>query len=1610
MSAISGSNSGADGDHGRLSRRALVALAETRRDPLSIAELDALDELRRSGHPLRARHKLEEALKVLSVAPQVDDIHRLLWIRCHKQLLDCLVELKQADEVGVVLDRFVKVVKSEPWKARGADIDEQYRRLITLDLNMGQLSEALDVYSACRTLRLDPATLCGLALAAAELKRADCGAVELYLSCLELREGPQEDGEKLIVAALRDAVRIDLEIPVRDKLKETLKAIRRAVDARQLFWAKVFEAVGLLRLGKKDLAAKAAAACTPLDEADAESLTLLGIVACFTEAWEQARDLFQRATRNVLPDARAGYYATLSAAHCALLHPEEFPDDAACRAAFAAHQEALASIPMEGPMALDGAWVRLHLAAARDEGGAAQAVPEPPEEPMPRFRQMAAWVQILWLRGDLAPLRAWAARRKPGDRQGMLLAAAGEGLWHLLEGDMEAARGPVQLAVQLAGDKRLAKADRDLAPGAFWLRRELGLLAGEEAPAEEGATEPAEGTPCVIAHRERLAAWQALESGQLAAALQRCAAPAHRAGPAWLVHRTKLVALALSGAREEAAALAESLRACGGDRSLHRLLVGAWNLMEKRFGAAAVDLAPLVATEPIRPEAAMIAGEAMLRGGRDEEAKALLAKAAASVEKQTSRPLLLRPWRLQVPPEEWGRGFGPLADQCHLATLLLEANLFEAAAPILERAEKQLEAAPQQARKWLGMLLEKAATAFLEAGDLARACEFRRRAEKYIGATTGFAEALARAVAEQRARQAGAPLDLSDEVVEQFTAYVASWRDEAATLGGTGPGAMLMLGLRIDDLEPVARGELARRRTWTEEVARRRADWAWPLANLARAEVRAQEPAKGLEWLGRIPPEALAGEDLWLKGRALILLERFGEAAEAFDGSERLGFRPHEARIRRGFCRLIDVWRNRPDEPIDAAAFLAEFDLPDAEAEVALEFRELAVVCRAAVLLVLGRCGEAEGLLAPFQPQTQPASVVAALRGLAAIRSGEAARADRLWGPLCDGLPANDDLQLLMLWLQVSRPGTAILPAIAGRLTTVQRGGRGNRLFHLAAAQFEFRCGRLEAARKCLDAADKAGSPWQHPVLALLNGQVQQEARLAQARRNLAEGAFRQAAEQLAAEPEPWLAGPRMRLDRGLALAHAGALGEARAALEPLAAEDCDAAAVLAQLACREGDRPSARRLAERTLQLEADHPLASLVLASVAEADGEADAAASRWQKVAGLGEHVPGRLRAAARLALGRRAEAAGDLAGAETQYTLALAADPTWGVASGRLARLVARGTEAGDEKAAEALQRVMGVPPAERDLGAWLAASLLAERLGRSADQAEALSALVAHPAYGALSAAQQSALAKWGITAQLRQERFTEASAAIKALLQGEDSPDLRDMLVNCRLLEAGTLLRSKDADAGTLDKVAAAADDVLTQKSDHPIALLLAATVRVLRGQVPSDEHAALVARFRDDAWASPDLRLLAEINRTFVGAAAADRIDSLLAEASAGDDERLYHRLLAANQCRDGGRLMGLSEQGLAGAAEQVPMAPVDLAMFAARTHLVADRLDEAEQTLRRLHDAGRGNEASRWLHALTLARTSLRLIEEQKFLAACDALKRGADILKQANPVEVH
>ena len=1593
-------------DH--LSRAALRRLAEARRRHVSARALDDLEALREAGQPWRAERELRRIVADLSRREEADDLDRWLWTRAHSQLLRCMADRRSVEGASQTLRGFVNQLGREGWRAWQKDVSEQYARLIAMQVSLDHFTEALDVYAECGDiLVLDGDTLYRLARAAAAEERDDEGAVGLYLDYFETPERLGDANREAVAQALRRALHVTHDRPEEERLPRRIKANERAHAADPLFsWTQGNIAMAWVRQGRVEKALKAARACAPLDEADGETLTQLGVVYCFAESWAEAGALFARA-RSVAGDSPVvAYYAALALAHEALLTPEAAEDTATLAERLKARAKELRERMLSGPEALDGAWVSLCLAVATDDKAFLESPFHPPEGVVPKWRQAVAWAEAAHLRREAKFLAAWRDGRPAADRRQLWLGSAMVALERLWEGAADAAREAVETAARLAEDEKVADREPDARAAAFWLRYELALLEGSATPEPpEGAPTDAaavpKGTPAVVAQAHRALAWQALRCGDFDVALEHAADRAHSVGAWWRVEPLRAIAYAYAGRAPEADRRIERLLERASQVPAHRTLAGLWRLSRERHEDAWRDLQPLVGGDAPAFDACLAAGEASLRLGETERARDLLRRA---VDGETSdRPLLFRPWRLQTPKEKWALApeVGRAADLCHLGELLAEVGEAEKADEALRRVEALPEAAVSAVGAWLARALSNTALRFVERGDLDRACETQRRAEGFGEVGADFVERLAQTVQGGWEAAEGEP-ELSDPILERFLGHAKSFAERPADFAASLPGVLVARGLHVDASTPAAAVEFERRRRWCERLAELLGDWDWPHRNLARAHLRADEPEPCVARVERIAPEAWTDEDLRLKGEALYRLGRYAEAAKTFDAAFGKGGAVLESRVRRGVCRAADAWTSRVGEALEAEPLLADLALTEDEvAAAAPETRELAVVWRAAVLLFADRPREARGVLEGFTPASEAPSLVLALRGLADLRLGMIEPALSAWENALGSLPEHDDLVVLALWARLGRPGYRNLAADADLGLRLQRAGRQDAAALLLRARVAFRRGRRAEATTALEAARKAEPTWKRLPLALLNQQVERERLFLEARARLAAGAFAEGAEFFSRLQESWFSAARAAFYRGLAMAHAGRSDEAAQVLKPLAEKgDCDAAAVLARLG---GEPSAAARWVEVALDIEAEHPLALLVAAEASEQSGDAAAAAERRRQVADDAERAPAELRVAARLGLGRLAEDAGDWAAAEGEYAEALELAPGDATGVNRLVCLLARAGLDGD-KAGAALERLAALPAAQASFGALFASAVLAERMNRPDRLAEALAALVARPENEALEPAQRSALARWSVHAQLRETRYAEAAEAIRALLEMEDAPDLRRMLVECRMLQSLTLLHGEAVNAETLAQVGKALEEVLALREDHPVALVLSATVRVLGGAAGDDVFRERVARVDPETLQSDDLRTLHAVNCVFAGEDVAG-LDARLTEADLPAEEKAYLRVLAAARGAEAARLASLAPEALEGALESgwpLPTSVSDLALFLARGRLAEGDLKGTVEALERLREKGEASEDAHRLLALALARQSLGMIEKQMYADARQKLDEARAALK--------
>jgi tetratricopeptide (TPR) repeat protein len=606
----------------------------------------------------------------------------------------------------------------------------------------------------------------------------------------------------------------------------------------------------------------------------------------------------------------------------------------------------------------------------------------------------------------------------------------------------------------------------------------------------------------------------------------------------------------------------------------------------------------------------------------------------------------------------------------------------------------------------------------------------------------------------------------------------------------------------------------------------------------------------------------------------------------------------------------------------------------------------------------------------------------------------------------------------MMLWLGLSFPGYLGIDWLNDLVSSLHRGGRRDQLFRLLDARLHFRCGRIGPAREALEAARGAEVQWRHLPLNLLNDLVAREKDFLEMRASMARGEF-DAAATAASELGPgWFDGDRAEYYRGVCLLRAHKPEAARQVLEPLAEDgSCDAMAALARLCTIEDAPEEAERWADGSLEVSPPsvvrdvfldeapescplHPLAMLVKAELEEARGE-DEAAERRLRVAGMGENVPPLLRATARLGLGRRAEQHDRTEEAEANYRKAMTVAPDMPAPRNRLVCLLA-GRQDGEASGQEAMRVLETMPESDRSLPALVAAALVAERSGTPQELADRLASIINHPDYSSMDESFSVSLSKWSIHAQLQLERYEQAADATRALLRTEDTPELRGLLVDCRMLSVTRMLREQGAGADVLRKVESAVEEVLEQRPDHQVALLIAATVRVLKGQAPVQEHTVLVERLEGAEFDVPEVQMLVELNRLFTNTGARERVEDLVQKSGLDEEESLYMRLLAANQSGDVKALQELWDDAVPAALEagwSLPMKPANLASVLARREVLANRLPRGEEILRVLDDPGLHDEESLTMLAVILVHRGIGALGAGRILEARDLLDEARE-----------
>jgi len=1126
-----------------------------------------------------------------------------------------------------------------------------------------------------------------------------------------------------------------------------------------------------------------------------------------------------------------------------------------------------------------------------------------------------------------------------------------------------------------------------------------------QAPAPAGAAEAigdvgrAGVSASVRAWTRRLESRWRRDRGELGAAEALLNEPLQFVAPEAEIRRLQAVQRALTEkASEEAGARFEHLATVPSAQPVDRLHWGLWlcGLRRHREALSVLEGGPdCLESELARAECYLADAPTA------ERAREILTSLSERCVWQTARRAAeFRPWHGRVAPVAWGLqaevSMHRIGDMLHAADLMIDADLHEGALDTVTLACRLLGdehlRVPSVGRS-VGQVYQHAARAQLalqsdpaDPSHLLEACRLEEEATALGAEDPDFAVRLATAVAGDEF----AP----DAVLEVLCRWIVGRHEEGAFQSDAVVARAVERFLFIDGETPVSSDELARRARFTGRLRDACPRWDWPRRNMARTHHRRREPERVIECVAAI--QEPTREDFCLRGQACWSLGRFDEAAEAFEAADEPGWV--------GCARAAERFRRMRDE---------DLPLTEEEAEAllgALNWNQcevlLAPMVRAwhGAVLVAARLGAraVEVLdVEPFPPDDEFRGPVVLLRGLALLLCGRRDEALSLWTSADEGdSPADRRRAALRMLVIVHRADAGRRAEVIERARRMRRRGVKGEAFHLLEAQVALLRGDPQAARRSLAAAQAAESADADLLLAPLGVALRAEHEFVRARLAMHAGDFQAAAEGLESSggrrfgsgPEPYW--------RAVCLGHLGDVHGARSLLSAIAEEDeADAAAhaQLAMLSCRQGQWDEARAHAERSLEREPGQPFGLLALGHVHEARQDRAGARRCYEAVV---EQKPGdlapRAGAAARLALGRLAQADGELAEAEDSYRKALELQPDWSVPRRRLGLLlVLRATSQEQLARAEDLL----IPLAEaapNDVAVALAVAYLACALEKPEEECPRLQRLIAMEGFAGLPKEVRRQLARWSADVQTRLSRYDAAAEAYERIVADDPSPEARDDLLKCRMLQAVQLVKQKPLPADGLQRVLQAAEAVCLGRPEQPepAAVLLRGLCRVLLEALGDGERQPLLDEAKTCQAKHPEIEHLACLVRFLAGdgrEAVAQWLDGL------GDGHAARRRgieLLAANLRRDVAALAAEAER-LAGAEDEpgrdaVPFAPEDVVLVGALRAAGAKRPDEACRLLRSWYGRHPGTRRGLVLQSQLLAKQASGSIKRRRLQEA--------------------
>lgn len=1606
-----------------------------RPEPLDHPTLHALEQLFRKGQYLKARLGYQKLADSIELS---EDDHgpfgEAVWLEASRGEFESSRETAFAGEaMSQLRSRFKRFDKPE-WQSLREKSSDYYEEMISLSVDVGLDEQALEIFEQSREhVKLTPVLRRKLLEVSIRLGKADPGTARLCIEEAFSRTLEPKEFDRLM-RVIRQAIRIGMTNPADDLIDEFAglnEEIRQQTDLR---WPLAHLAMAACRQDRLEEAVQFAEAAGPQGDADTDSALLLGASFYFAKRIEPATSWFEHASRRKgSRRAQLAEFLLELVQLNRLLYSggHELADRAAFKAALNKRIAGLTARTVPEAWQLDSDWL---LACAHIHIGQVEKGLQGWEAFPTRF---ASWPTVDCLHETLRI----NGRTEDAENLAAMVQEASPFLSSLLkvrtavrEFRFDEAAGIVATLKATASQER----DGTLLSVAECVSTEVAMAsaATEQKTGEFVRPESSTARDVTGDWREQLEIRRLIEHSRFELAEQQLSQVKWLTVPA--VEAARLQAV-LEFARDPDAPLAERFsEICSSPASLP---VDRLNRVFVKHRASPRDAQDELESmhkewpDCLEVSLAVLRGRLAKETTESEPDVAGFSESEAAITSELQKLCTLstwqnrtvsawvRPWQHLVPAGDSvpGAAVKParLADMLQATDLQQQCGLLEDSVRTLGQLESLAGDASTALRAPVSERFETAATHALEKSEWDQACQWHREAVARGGEENDFAERLA-------GRFSDAP-SAPDTVIAVFFEWTGQFTQSESDFLTTQVGRTLVPLLQIDRQVPEHAEELAIRRYRLEELNEIRPDWDLPKRGLAFAAARDGNDRLVVSLVESITEKRPAEQELI--GHALWRLRRFAESDVAFAAAGTPGWNG----CARAAARLVEMEQNGQWlSGREADAILKLLDAAGLDAKQAARVREWRIAIQLGARR--GEIALAE-LIAANESEWLHLETMRASHGLALLLAGrkeeaclqfcpEELRDGELTRERVDGHQEGIDLFLLV---RLALPDRSVLPQLHRMLTDLRKLNDQQPAFLLAQAHLALLQTDPRTARRHLDQLNsqrgqetkpdgqEAGlrdSPPEKLLLASLNPLLRAEAGFVEARIQMQSGDVAEAAKTLEANAPQRLWPEPNQYWQSLCLLSSGKRKPALKMLEELTARlplDATAAAQLAAIHLQSDDWDAAARWQAEASNRDPGHPFALLVKGQLSECSDETDEARRCFEKLAGIDELAAGRrCQAAARLALGRFAQAAGNLDEAVVHFREASRLHPENPVCVRRLGLMLAVNAQSEEDwrTADRNLEAVEKLAP--DDPLVLLGRISTADALEQTDLLAERLTQLVQHAEFGRLPASVQRDLALLSADTQLRRKEFGAAADALDRLFQQQPEEKIQDRLRKCRLLQALQLVGTRPIPDGALEKIRMAAEAVCEGADAPAHAVLLKIIAVLLLGELAEQkQREAALAEVHALTIDDEGLQDIAMTTRLWLGD---DSIrEELTGRLSTKDrtELRTCVELIAASLNQDGTRFRDEAQRLTSDETGEIstPFNPDEVVLVGALAGVKSQK-DRSRtcDVLEQWHDQGRGNSQTRLVHSQLLADQGVRALKGRNFGSSRSLLKKAIEVITEA------